>query len=79
MNTELVIAYYTIFQKVSYSLLHHFPKKKRQLVIFLIISVFCEHANKKEKNITARIVKVIAQTDLISFSSYCYLHFNTVE
>ena len=54
MNTKLVIAYYTIFQKVSYSLLHHFPqkKKKQQLVIFLIKSVFCEHANKKGKNVT---------------------------
>ena len=36
MNTELVIAYYTIL-----------PKK--QLVIFLIKSVFCEHAKKKKK------------------------------
>ena len=34
MNTELVIAYYTILQK-------------NQLVIFLIKSVFCEHAKKK--------------------------------
>ena len=41
MNTELVIAYYTILQKKN--------KQKKQLVIFLIKSVFCEHVNKKGK------------------------------
>ena len=35
MNTELVIAYYTISQK-------------NQLVIFLIKSIFCEHATTKK-------------------------------
>ena len=40
---------------VSYSLLHQFRKKR--FIIFLIKSVFCEHANKKEKNITATYCK----------------------
>ena len=44
MNTELVIAYCTILEK-------------NQLIIFLIKSVFCECANKKEKNITATYCK----------------------
>ena len=37
MNTELVIAYYTILQK-------------NQLVIFLIKSVFCGYAKKKSNS-----------------------------
>ena len=43
MNTELVMAYDTILEKKT--------------IIFLIKSVFCEHANKKEKNITAMYCK----------------------
>ena len=45
MNTEL--AYYAILQK-------------NQLVIFLIKSVFCEHAKQKKME-QLRIVKAIAQ------------------
>ena len=53
MNTELVMTYDTILEKKT--------------IIFLIKPVFCEHANKKEKNITAMYCKPIAKRDLISF------------
>ena len=43
MNTELVMAYDTLLEKKT--------------IIFLIKSVFCEHANKKEKYITAMYCK----------------------
>ena len=39
---------------VSCSLLHHFRKKRS--IIFLIKSVFCEHANKKEKKYNSYVL-----------------------
>ena len=43
MNTELVIAYCTILEN-------------NQLIIFLIKSVFCECANKKEKKYNSYVL-----------------------